>query len=116
MFFLHLRQKNFNYAPMPSVFIEIKKVKKTPQKEEYKLEMEGVQTKDIRSYRVWGVSHAEEAFLKELGIYDECKGEMTCLYMYPKDGETRTKEIIVAESMVAFSGRLDATKVMPLKN
>jgi len=101
---------------MPSKFIEIKKVKKTPQTEEYKLEMEGIQVKDIRSYRVWGTSHAEEAFLKEVGLLEECKGQMTCLYMYPKDGETRTKEIIIAESMNAFSDRLEATKVQPLLN
>jgi len=114
MFFLHLRQKNFNPASMPPALIEIKKVKKNENR--YKLEMEGVQLKDIRSYRVWGTNELEVKFLQDVGLYDECKGEMTCLYMYPKEGETKTTPIIIAESMAAFSNRIEAIKVLAFKD
>ena len=99
--------------PTPE-FIEIKKVKK--KDDAYKLEMEAIQPKDVRSYRVWGTNPQEVDFLKAVGLYHECKGEMTCLYMYPKDGETKTTQIIIAESMDAFSDRVEAAKVIPLKD
>ena len=48
MFFLHLRQKNFNSTPMPSELVEIKKVKKIPEKEELQAIPTSLKIYDVR--------------------------------------------------------------------